>query len=77
MGAIIEERDDGLLIYPSVLHAAEVDSYHDHRMVMSLAVAAMACEGVTLINDATCIAKTYAHFVEAMRSLGANTEWVA
>ena len=63
MGAKIEEYEDGMLVHPAVLRGAEVDSYQDHRMVMSLAVAAMVIEGETIINQARCIAKAYPHFV--------------
>ena len=77
MGGYIEEFDDGMLIYPSKLKAAQVHSYHDHRMVMSLAVAAMQLDGETEIFHADCITKTYPHFVEDMQNLGANLEWQA
>ncbi len=42
MGAkiMVTEGQDGLLIQSSNLHGAEVKSYHDHRIAMSLAVAA-------------------------------------
>lgn len=76
MGADIEEFDDGMLIMPASLHAAKVLSYHDHRVVMSLAVAAMQLDGETEIHQADCIAKTYSHFVEDMQSLGVNMEWL-
>ncbi len=46
LGAIIEEHADGLTIVPpdnaSGLHAATLETYHDHRMAMSLSLAGSA-----------------------------------
>ncbi|MCK4601481.1 MAG: 3-phosphoshikimate 1-carboxyvinyltransferase, partial [Phycisphaerae bacterium] len=40
MGADVEERQDGLVVRRSQLRGASLDSHNDHRMVMTLAVAA-------------------------------------
>ena len=45
MGAHIEETNDGLLIEGSPLQGAEVMSYGDHRMALSLAVAGLGATG--------------------------------
>ncbi|MDR2826304.1 MAG: 3-phosphoshikimate 1-carboxyvinyltransferase [Deltaproteobacteria bacterium] len=71
MGAKIEEFEDGLTVYPANLHGAQVDSHHDHRIAMSLAVAALAC-GKTVITDTACVAKSFPGFAAAMRNLGAS-----
>lgn len=72
MGASIMETTDGLVIKSSSLRGAEVESYHDHRMVMSLAVAAMMAEGITEINEVECVQKSYPEFAQHMKKLGAN-----
>lgn len=72
MGAIIEERPDGLVIENARLHAATVDSHYDHRIAMSLAVAALAAEGKTVIRDIDCVQKSFPNFVDTMSSLGAG-----
>lgn len=74
MGAIIEEKNDGMVIYASPLRGAEVKGYGDHRTVMSLSLAGMLAEGETSINDAESIRKTFPDFVSDMRSLGAHLE---
>ncbi len=74
MGADIEERPDGLVIRKSVLKPATVETYHDHRMVMSLSVAAMATEGATTVLGSACVAKSYPVFAQQMQDLGANIE---
>lgn len=72
MGALILEFEDSLTIYPSKLHAATVESHADHRIAMALAVAALTCEGETEILGASCIEKSFPHFAETFRSIGAQ-----
>lgn len=74
MGAKIEELEDGLIIENSPLTGANLHTYHDHRMVMSLTIAALGAEGESIIEGLDAIAKSYPNFVEDMRSLGAPLE---
>jgi 3-phosphoshikimate 1-carboxyvinyltransferase len=71
MGADIKERQDGLEIVGGRLHGAEVKGYHDHRIVMALAVAGMAA-GSTRIDSAESVDVSYPGFFLAMRGLGAE-----
>lgn len=75
MGAKIEEFEDGLTVHPAVLHGSEVESRHDHRIAMSLAVAGLSCGG-TLVNGTACVAKSFPGFAAAMRGIGASIEEV-
>jgi 3-phosphoshikimate 1-carboxyvinyltransferase len=72
MGAKIEEFADGLVIERSELHGATVDTYHDHRMVMSLCVAGFFAEGITVVNDIKSVTKSYPSFYADMKKLGAD-----
>jgi 3-phosphoshikimate 1-carboxyvinyltransferase len=63
LGAEVEERADGLRIVPRPLHGAAIDTYDDHRMAMSFALAGLRVSGVT-INDPGCTAKTYPKFFD-------------
>ena len=72
MGATIRETDDGLVIGKSSLRGAELDSSHDHRMVMTLAVAGLVAQGATTIHDCDCVRKTFPHFLDQMRSIGCD-----
>lgn len=74
MGAIIQETNEGLEIYHSSLKGATLDSYNDHRMAMSLAIAAMGATGLTKINPIDCINKTFPTFIQDFQALGANLE---
>jgi 3-phosphoshikimate 1-carboxyvinyltransferase len=60
-GAAVEERNDGLTIVPRALHGAEIDTYDDHRMAMSMALIGLRVPGV-VICDPGCTAKTYPEF---------------
>jgi 3-phosphoshikimate 1-carboxyvinyltransferase len=76
MGAHVEERPDGMLIDgPTPLHGATVEAHHDHRMAMSLAVAALTAHGETTIRGAEAIDDSFPEFVETMRALGADMIW--
>lgn len=76
MGAHIEETEDGLKIQKSNLHGADLHSYHDHRMAMSLSVAALGAKGDSKIHAVECIAKTYPSFARDFAELGAEIEVV-
>lgn len=74
MNAEIQETEDGLIVKKSELKDATVGSHHDHRIAMSLAVAGLAAEGSTIIQDTECIKKSYPSFVEHLKHLGADIE---
>jgi 3-phosphoshikimate 1-carboxyvinyltransferase len=68
LGAAVEERADGLTIRPQVLRGGAIDTYNDHRMAMSFALAGLKIPGVA-IRHPGCTAKTYPHFFEDLRRL--------
>jgi 3-phosphoshikimate 1-carboxyvinyltransferase len=70
LGAIVVEREDGLTITPPADggRGAEIDTYDDHRMAMSFALAGLRIPGVA-IRDPGCTAKTYPEFFADLRRL--------
>ena len=63
MGAHITATDDGMIIeggHP--LHGAEIDTFLDHRIAMSFAVAALTSKDETLIKNADCVKISYPDF---------------
>jgi 3-phosphoshikimate 1-carboxyvinyltransferase len=72
MGGMVTELPDGLEITGSPLHAAKVHGHGDHRIVMALAVAGLACDGRTEIDTAEAVSVTFPNFVELMQSAGAR-----
>ena len=68
LGAMVQERPDGLTVFPSALHGASVHTYDDHRMAMAFAVTGLKTPGV-LIEDPGCVAKTFPDFFERLETL--------
>lgn len=68
LGATVDEFDDGLRITPGELRPAEIATYHDHRMAMSLALVGLRQAGVVIL-DPGCTAKTYPRFFEDLASV--------
>lgn len=73
-GADVQETDDGMMIRGGKrLHGAAFTSYADHRVAMSMAVCALACEGGSSIDDPACVAISYPTFFETLDSLKNNS----
>lgn len=72
LGASVDELPDGLTITPpadpSLLHGAEIETYNDHRMAMSLALAGLRIPGVVISNPG-CTAKTYPRYFEDLATI--------
>ena len=66
LGAEVEEHHDGLTITPGKTTSAEIDTYNDHRMAMSLSLAGLKQPGV-VINDPGCTSKTYPAFFDDLK----------
>lgn len=70
MGADITGTPDGMIIRGGpALHGAEIHTYKDHRIAMSFAVAALAAEGTTHIEDADCVNISYPDFYGDLQRL--------
>jgi 3-phosphoshikimate 1-carboxyvinyltransferase len=68
VGAEVEEFADGLTITPRPLHGAEIETYNDHRMAMSLALIGLRVPGIVIKNPG-CVAKTYPDFFADLERL--------
>jgi len=68
LGAHCQERDDGLYIEPGSLHGAEIATYDDHRMAMSMALVGLRVPGVVILNP-DCTQKTYPGFFDDLKRL--------
>jgi 3-phosphoshikimate 1-carboxyvinyltransferase len=88
LGAEIEIEGDDLRIAPpaggvpvdeakgepvSWDNPVEIDTYDDHRMAMSFAVAGLRCPGVW-IRDPRCVEKTFPEFWRYLDRLGPRQE---
>lgn len=85
LGAHVEEGPDYLVIHghspltatgeanPEFrLHGGQVESYHDHRVAMSLAVMGLALDEPITVKDAECCAVSFPDFFQAMEGIGAG-----
>ncbi|MBQ8813348.1 MAG: hypothetical protein IJZ85_02470 [Lachnospiraceae bacterium] len=73
-GSAIVEKDDLIVDGCGKLVGGEVDSFVDHRIVMSAAIAATICTGEVVINNAQDVAKSYPNFFEDYCDLGGKVE---
>jgi 3-phosphoshikimate 1-carboxyvinyltransferase len=70
MGVNIEELEDGLIIEGrEKLQSAVIQSYGDHRIAMSMAVAGLTADGETTILDTDCINTSFPGFMEILERL--------
>jgi 3-phosphoshikimate 1-carboxyvinyltransferase len=76
MGAEISSDEDNVTVRGTALHAAAqpLGSHNDHRVAMSVAVAALGAGVPALITGAEAVQKSWPGFFEAMRALGAKVE---
>jgi 3-phosphoshikimate 1-carboxyvinyltransferase len=68
VGAGVDEFADGLTITPQPLHGAEIETYNDHRMAMSMALIGLKVPGIVIKNPG-CVAKTYPGFFADLEKL--------
>jgi 3-phosphoshikimate 1-carboxyvinyltransferase len=68
LGAEVDERDDGLVINPGTLRPATIETYGDHRMAMSFALAGLRVPGIRIV-DPGCVDKTYPKYFEDLGKL--------
>ena len=72
LGAAVEINDDSLIIDPpEEPKRAEINTYDDHRMAMSFALAGTRVHGI-VIKDAQCVNKTYPGYFEDLKSVLAS-----
>lgn len=71
LGAEVEVEGDDLFIQPPAdnrITPAAIDTYDDHRMAMSFAIVGLRAPGV-VINDPSCVNKTYPEFFDHLATL--------
>lgn len=68
MGITVEEFPDAMHITGGRPHGATIDTYDDHRMAMSFAIAGLRTGGV-IINEPGCVAKSFPTFWRVLDTL--------
>lgn len=70
-GADVQETEDGMIIHGGKpLSGASFDTYHDHRIAMSMAVCALVCAGESEIKDTDVVSISYPNFFDTLHQLG-------
>jgi 3-phosphoshikimate 1-carboxyvinyltransferase len=69
MSAQVEEFPDGFRVEQSDLRGAQIDSFGDHRIAMSFAVAALFAEGETEIMGAESAGVSFPEFFETLEKV--------
>jgi 3-phosphoshikimate 1-carboxyvinyltransferase len=70
MGVTMDVLEDGFHVPGKQrFRAAEVDSFGDHRIAMSCAVAALAADGVCTIDNADAASVSYPEFYDTLRAI--------
>jgi 3-phosphoshikimate 1-carboxyvinyltransferase len=69
MGVEAEELPDGMVVPGrQKFHAAELDSFGDHRIAMAFAVAALSGDGESVIHGAEAASVSFPEFWETLSS---------
>ena len=74
LGIKVKVTDNAMVVYGGKPRGAEIETHNDHRMAMSLSIAALFAEGDSLINGAEAVTKSYPRFFTDLASLGAKIE---
>ena len=70
MGADIIPTEDGMIIHGGkTLHGGIINSYLDHRIAMAFAIAGLAADGITTIQDSQCVDVSYPDFFETLKKM--------
>ncbi len=69
MGGNITPTDDGMIIEGGTpLKGAQINSYLDHRIAMSFAIAGLTASGETTILDSQCVDVSYPEFFASLEA---------
>ena len=68
LGVDADEEPDGFIVRPGPMRAATVQTYDDHRMAMSFALAGLRVPGVQ-IADPGCVGKTFPGYWDLLDEL--------
>lgn len=70
MGGDITATEDGFIIHGGKpLHGVQIETFHDHRIAMSFAIAGLNAEGETTFDYPTCINISYPTFFNDLNQL--------
>ncbi len=69
LGIRCEELPDGIIIEGGTLKGGKINTYHDHRIAMSFAIASLVSNDNIILNDTSSIDTSYPMFFSHLKSL--------
>lgn len=70
LGGTVKVTEDEIYITGTPLHGGKVSGYNDHRIVMSMAIAALRASAPVDIEGYTAVNKSYPNFFDIYKSFG-------
>ena len=77
LGVVNQVRDDGIVIEGGSLGGGVIRTFHDHRIAMSFAIAALAAEEEIRVLDCDHVATSFPGFNTLARGLGLQISTLA
>jgi 3-phosphoshikimate 1-carboxyvinyltransferase len=72
LGIQVDESPDGAVVHGGRFRGGEVQSFHDHRVAMSLAMAATIAEDIVVIRDVDNVSTSFPGFETCVAGLGVD-----
>lgn len=72
LGIKVDESADGAVVQGGQFSGGTVQSYGDHRIAMSLAIAGTVASGEVVVEDVAAVETSFPGFSDCMASIGAN-----
>lgn len=70
IGVTVEEHKDGMRVTGGPILGGEVESFHDHRIAMSFAIAGAVAQGDVVVDNCDVVATSFPNFVELACRVG-------
>ncbi len=74
LGIQVDESADGAVVHGGRFSGGEVESFHDHRVAMSLAMAATIADDEVMIRDVDNVDTSFPGFCERVATIGGEIE---
>ena len=74
LGIMVDESPDGAVVHGGDFTGGTVESFGDHRVAMSLAVAATTADGEVLVRNVDAVDTSFPGFCSCMASIGADIQ---
>lgn len=68
MGIEVEEKEDSITVYPGEVHAADIETFEDHRVAMSFTLPGLTGAGIVIKNP-LCCSKTFENYFDIIDTL--------